>query len=32
MRPTLSSNRAGEFAVTQEAKLGDRKLVFQICA
>ena len=24
----LQSNRAGEFAVTREARLGDRKLIF----
>ena len=28
-RPTLRSNRPGELAVTREARLGDRKLVFR---
>ena len=28
-RPTLRSNRPGELAVTWEARLGDRKLVFR---
>ena len=29
-RPTLRSNRAWDLAVTREARLGDRKLIFRL--